>query len=304
MKTEDIKGRGLELRQRSRERLLEAAGIEVDAVKAAEKETEREFDALIEDVRGTLADSGGDIAEAHDRSLKRADLLMMKQAEQAMVSREHGRFPEPARLMCDCFFYWPTTFEQNDYEPLTGDGTGSVTYDPAEVAHPIVEAKSPGVGAMRTATITPWWMYSFTPTQDRMYCIKPRVQMSGHWLLWTWGTCAGTPLGTGKVRVKVTTQVDQLSMKLASKEVLVLDESAAGGADKQSGFAFDSTVDDGLRMVVSLSAGDQAVVWVKCELYAEISNQGRAWVDMQTSPAFYCKTPAVYRSLLTCWPAY
>ena len=65
-----------------------------------------------------------------------------------------------------------------------------------------------------------------------------------------------------------------------------------------------STVDGGLATSVLLQGGHEAVVWVKCKIFAEVTNHGRAWVDMQTSPKFYFRTDAMPWGRVFCFPRY
>jgi hypothetical protein len=125
--------------------------------------------------------------------------------------------------------------------------------------------------------------------------------MNGHWLIWTWGTCEGVSHGSGKLHVKNRVKVYQVLSLLKETEYTVVD-FVSTGPDDQSGFSYDSIMDGGAGVSVYLEGGHEAIVEVECECYVEISNHGRAWVDMQTSPHFYYKVNQLRWGPVWCWP--
>ena len=46
-------------------------------------------------------------------------------------------------------------------------------------------------------------------------------------------------------------------------------------------------------MIVHLQGGDQAAIFVECEVCTQISDHGRAIVDMQSGSGFYFSVPLV-----------
>ena len=236
---------------------------------------------------------------------------MFQKVTEGVISPDIGELrPRP---MCVCFSFNFAGNVGNGHDPavlnppVSPKNSASVTFDPTDcVAHPKVDAHGDGTGTTTSAEITSWCRYSFIPSKDGMYCIRPLVYMNGHYLLWTWGTCSGTAedLGSGRVKASVTVQVDQLSLPVKTVEHTVFDHSTSGGSDTQSGFAYDSTTDGGVATSVYLEGGHEAVVWIKTTCFAEITNHGRAWVDMQTSPQFYSRVDEVRWGPIVCFPWY
>ena len=200
----------------------------------------------------------------------------------------------------------PPVAPPEDTIDLDGGGaSGSVTYNAgANIAHPTADAHGQGTGTINTAKVTTSFRFAFNPTSNGTYCIYPLVYMNGHWLVWTWGTCGGTAedLGSGEVKVMVRIKVTQLDQKLKEREHVVIHKNVSAGQDQHSGFAYDSDVDGGTATTVYLQGGYTAVVWVECECFAQISNHGRAWVDMQSSPSFYFKAGQIRWGWRICYP--
>lgn len=51
--------------------------------------------------------------------------------------------------------------------------------------------------------------------------------------------------------------------------------------------------DGGASMTVELSGSHEAVIFVECNVYAQINNHGRAIIDMQSGSGFYFLVPWV-----------
>ncbi|SIO16415.1 hypothetical protein SAMN05444722_0667 [Rhodovulum sp. ES.010] len=49
-------------------------------------------------------------------------------------------------------------------------------------------------------------------------------------------------------------------------------------------------------------SGHEAGGWVKCTIFADVTNHGRALVDMHTRPQFYLRTDAVPWGPVFCFP--
>ncbi|MEA3291600.1 MAG: hypothetical protein U9Q71_04760, partial [Pseudomonadota bacterium] len=282
-------------------------GVDVSQVRAMEKDLDEKYGRLTLAVRDELKESGKSIAEEHQRSLKRAHEWIRKDSEAIAEQKPGLSAVAPHRLFCWC--YTPsmvTAVDQGDSvildPPAGGTGSGSATFD-TNGAHPFAEAQGQGTGTINTAQVNAWFKYAFTPSTDRVYCIHPIVQMNGHWLTWTWGTCGGTPedRGIASARVKLKVRADQLSSTIKQSEHIVIDENASAGANKESGWYYDSEVDGGTKMDVILQGGHEAVIFVEVECLVSVANHGRAWVDMQTSPHFYFKAPELWWGPVYCW---
>ncbi len=309
MKEEDEKIRQqlYDLRLKGRERYLELTGVDIPKVRALEKELDGEYEELAGRVRATLKGAGEEVAERHAKSLATSKLML--QTEFARVALRPVE--ETWQIIPFCWCPWVIqgmavgSGDEVVIDPPGGTGSGSVTYDSTgNVAHPIAEAKGAGTGTINSAKVRVWFKFAFTPATNGAFCIRPMVQLNGHWLLWTWGTCGGTAedLGSGVVRATVKVRVTQLVSTVKEIEHDVLNKSLSAGADQASGFYYDSSIDGGAYTSAILLAGHEAVVFVECEIYAQVANHGRAWVDMQTSPHFYYKVPELYWGRVVCYP--
>jgi len=297
-----------ELRRKGREEHLRLMGVEVKKLRRLERQIDGEFAELAAGVKKKLPKMGADVAEMHDRSRDRTAMIAQKTAEGVLSPDITDVRP---RMFCVCFSHNSALQVDGCSHSTTitpssgGTGTASTTFGSAGCeSHPMVEARGQGTGTTNSAENTVWCRYAFMPSVDGLYCIKPQVFLNGHYLVWTWGTCSGTAedLGTAKARTKITVQVDQLSLPVKTIEHTVVDQTVSGGSDSQSGFAYDSDVDGGISTSVLLQGGHEAVVWVKCTSFAEVTNHGRAWVDMQTSPQFYFKVDDLRWGRVLCFP--
>ena len=312
MKDNDVSQRFSDLRRQSREQHLELMGIKVEALRKLERKVDKEFAALADEVKKGLREQGTDEAKLHANSLKRTRALIQKEIE-GIIRPGLTDLDYAHRLFCICFSHNYASEEGtgNDPEiikpPSGGTGSASVTFDPTGcVGHPIVDAEGQGSPSENSADLTSYCRFAFTPSGDGTYgtyCVNPLVYMNGHYLIWTWGSCGGTAedRGTAEVKVELTVQIDQLSLPVKAIHHAVIDQTVTDGSDAQSGFAYDSAIDGGARTSVILKNGDQAVVWVKCRCLAKVKNNGRAWVDMQTSPQFYFKVDHVRWGPAICW---
>ena len=313
MANKEIRQKLYELRLRGREHYLELMGIDIPKVRELEKEIDAQYEELAVGIQDMLKDAGKEIAEQHEASIEMVQGLIRKDIERMVERPQYIRDRDDLfRFAAICVYYpFPVpavgSGDSVTLDPPTGCGaSGSVTYDAASnIAHPSADSGwGQGTGTINSAQVNTWFRFAFTPTTDGIYCIRPIVCMNGHWLVWTWGTCGGTPedLGSGTARVTLRVRVDQLSVPVKQIEHNVFEQNASAGIDIESGFGYNSEVDGGASMQVHLQGGHEAVVWVECESYAKIANHGRAWVDMQTSPFFHFKVPAVYRGPLIMGP--
>jgi hypothetical protein len=305
----DIRQKLYEIRMRSRESYLKLMGVDIQKVRELEKSVDSEYKELFMAVERNLKEAGKENDKAHKASLNRAVSLYKKDIETAI---DRPMVDLSKVVFCPCkYFYeaplYPPPGDSVTLDPPTGCGaSGSVTYNSAAgIAHPKADSGwGQGTGTINSSTVKVWFRFPFIPSTDRTYCIKPIVYMNGHWLVWTWGTCGGTPedLGSGVARVVLRVRVDQLGVTVAQKEHVVFEKNASAGVDIESGFGYDSTVDDGASLGVWLAGAHEAIVWVECELYARISNHGRAVVDMQTSPFFKFEVSKVLWGWHSCFP--
>jgi hypothetical protein len=308
----EIRQRLHELRRSGREQYLKLMDIDVPEVRELEKKLDAQYEELTSMVKGGLKDSGKQNAEQHGLSFDRACRVHEKTMEKMIdLSQDLPTTRPPlARLYCFCFPWKQAGYIDHDHSvvidpPSGGTGSGSVTFEATGcVAHPYAEAKGGGTGSINSVEVKAWCKYAFMPPDDGYYCISPTVFMNGHMLLWTWGTCGGTPedLGIGSVEVNLNVRVDQLSATVKTLKHEVLDESKSAGHNINTGWHYDSTLHGGAQMSAYLEGNHEAVVFVECESRVEIANHGRVWVDMQTSPHFYFKVPEVRWGRVVCLP--
>jgi hypothetical protein len=295
----DVRDQLYKLRLQGRESYLELMGVDIKKVRQLEKKIDGQYDELFGKVREMVKNSGKENVELHKKSLERFRLMNQLNTEKTITSgmQQPDSYVYIPKMCLSIFTAPLSELEGHGYSIETeGGGSGLVTFDPGNIAHPIADSNwGQGTGTISNAQVNTWFKFKFRPATTRRYCIRPIVHMSGHWLIWTWGTCA-TPedQGSGEVWVKLRVRVKQEDFELAAKEHLILEETAAGGNDIESGFAYDSQVDGGASLNVELFGDCDAIVYVECESYARISNHGRAYVDMKTSPSFYFSVPEVW----------
>jgi hypothetical protein len=305
MKNGDIIKRWNEIRSAEYERYLQLRGVDVKEVRKLQEEINGEYDKLAQEVRRTLEKEGLEIAKLHEASLERKETLIQSDTEK-MAQLPEGVYEwlrKPA-FTFRCCTPFKATFKRYEDEKSGNPGvTETVNYEATgNIAHPFVEIINPGAGKTSIAQLNTRFVFAFTPTTDMIYCINPLVYMNGHWAIWTWGSCSNNDVGSGLVRVTLRVAVYQLNVPVKQTELKVVDQTALSGGHFKTGFNYDSTVQDGAGVSTYLQGGDQAVVEVDCEIYGQLTNFGRIWVDMQTSPGFYFKVPELYWGWPIPWP--
>lgn len=314
-----------DLRRQSRERYLKLMGVDVKTLRELERDIDREFGELVASLHEQRRQEGKERAERHTKIIGMSQESLSNDVEKAIHANlstpasifDHlvtatladppalsldPRMPFMSPLWCHC--HYPKQLSNNRghddritiLPPSGGTGTATVTYDTSlNQAQPYADVRGGGTGYNNTASLRTWYKFDFEPETTSSYCIRPMVSMNGWWLLWTWGTCGGTSedLGNGTVWVKLRVKVDQLSVTVKEIEHTVLDQSLSGGADSEGAVDYASERDGGSSMIVRLQGGDQAVIFVECEVYTQISSHGRAIVDMQSGSGFYFKVPQV-----------
>lgn len=288
-----------ELRLKGKESYLEFMGIDIGKLRALEKEINSQYERLISELQDTLKETGKIIREQHAASLERFIWFINEDVESIFKY-----YAKSGVYFTPCIYYpFPlSSVDRGDktiIDPPTGCGaSGSVKYGKTNnIAHLKVDSGGgQGTGTINSARVKTWFKFSFTPKETGLYCIYPLVQMNGHCLLWTWGTCGGTveDLGRGKAIATLRVRVDQLSTPVRQIEHIVFEHDSSAGSNYESGFGYDSEVNGGANMGVFLKENHEAVIWIECDIYVEIANHGRAWIDMKSSPFFYFKVPAVY----------
>lgn len=315
-----------ELRRQGRERYLELIGIDVKNLRKLERDIDSEYGELVSSLQKMRREEGKERAEQHTKILGMSREALSKDTDKALHATlstqasilDHLRITQleldPSMLTyiwwCHCHY---TNWLLNNLgygdvitidPPSGGTGMATVTYDTSlNKAQPYADSRGGGTGTINTAQLRTWYKFAFTPATDDSYCIRPMVFMNGWWLLWTWGTCDGTPegLGSGTVRVKLKVRVDQLSTTVKEIKHIVLDESSPPSDEGAVDYASDR--DGGARMIVNLQGGHEAVIFVECEVYTQISNHGRAIIDMQSGSGFYFLVPLVAIGKRHChWP--
>lgn len=293
----DIHRQIYKVRKESKEEYLKLLGVDIPNLRRFEKQIDGKYERLISRIQKNVKSIGKENEEMQKASFQR-----MTSIYQLEVAKTVGQTIDSniIAVLRPCRYFFNAEYEDiGDHGPIInpstgGTGTGATTYD-NRIAHPYVNVRGQGSGTTNSVSLETWFKYSFMPQQTKTYCINPFIYLNGHWLLWTWGGGCGSTGDVGRGHVKLTLRltVDQLSVTVHEREKVIIDQYAEEGADYETGFAYNSEVNPGLGTRVVLQAGDQAVIWVKCECNVEIGNHGRAWIDMQTSPYFYFMTPEV-----------
>ena len=326
MKGQEIRQNLYELRRQGRERYLKLMGVDVEKLRELEQAIDSEYGELAASLQQERRKEGEERAARHAKVLEIRRAALSQDAEKAL----HAELTTQAAILdhldiairdwdivqpiwwCHCHY---TTWLSPDLghgdtitidPPAGGSGVGTVNYVGAMgQAQPYASVSGQGTGTINTAQVNTWFKFAFTPATDDPYCIRPIVFMNGWWLLWTWGACGGTSedLGSGTVRVKLKVRVDQLSAKVKEIEHTVLDQNLAGGAGHEGAVDYVSETDGGASMMVYLQGGHEAVIFVECEVYTQMSNHGRAIVDMQSGSGFYFWVSEVLVGRRHChWP--
>jgi len=313
-----------DLRRQSRDRYLELTGVNVKKLRELERDIDSEFGELVASIQDIRKQQGKERVEKHIKILEKSKASLSNEAEKALHANlstqasilEHLGIAkvDPTELVpvwwCHCHYtnWLINNLGYNDEitidPPSGGTGKATVNYDTsANRAQPYVDVQGGGTGTVNTAELRTSFKFAFMPATDSGYCIRPMVLMNGYWLLWTWGVCAGTPeaVGSGTARVKLRVRVDQLSEPVKEIEHTVIDEN--GPPSDEGAVDYVSERDGGASMVVYLKGGHEAVIFVECEIYAQVINHGRAIVDMQSSSGFYFWVPLVLVGKRHChWP--
>ncbi len=322
----DVRNDLYKLRRDSRERYLRLFGVDVGKLRDMERAIDNDFSGLAAKLQEVRREDGKARAERQTRLLKAGQAALSSDAERALhadLSSSNAILShlsldriDPAIVsalwFCHCHY---TTWLFNNVgngddiiidPPIGGTGVASVNYEAAlNEAQPYADVHGGGTGTLNTATAKTFYKFAFTPANDGTYCIRPFVSMSGWWLLWTWGGCGGTSedLGEGTVRVTLRVRVDQLSETVQEREHTVLEEHRSGNLDGEGAVDYVSTSDNGADVSVYLEGGHEAVIFVECELFAQMSNHGRAIIDMQSGSGFYFRVQPVLIGKRHChWP--
>lgn len=301
------------IKLKSRERYIEARGIDVNKIKRIEEEITSSYNDLADKLKDKLKNAGEFEAKQLEVSLERRKRIDQKKLESLMEAKLTQAKFVPSSVIpigpCFCWSYAHAMLVGNSGDtiinPPNGTGQATINWDVSKfMAHPRVDV-SGQAGSTNSATAISQFKFAFTPAKDGNYCIKPIAQMNGHWLIWTWGSCSNENIGSGSVKVISRILVDQLSSNVGKFEKIVLNESRSKGDDEASGFYYDPV--DTPSNVIYLEGGHEAVIKVECEVTAKMTDFGRAWVDMQTSPDFYFKVPSVSWGRQYClifnWPS-
>jgi hypothetical protein len=294
-----IKDELFKLQKQSREGLMKLNGVDIPKLRAFEKDLFNKYEKLEKEMEKLYKKSGEDVAKRHMASHARAQQINQRTIDALLSARHQNGDLGIYRFMCPCYFPHTAEFENSDKEidlnPTSSTtNSGSVTIDDAtRSAQLSAVANSPGTGEWSGAQVRCWFMFSFTPQNDGTYCILPVVHMNGYWMLWGGGGGCESfeSLPVIELIAKVKVRVDQLSSTVRTASHTVVDAWSAGS--NAGAFDYDSEVNQEIRTEVTLTGGDQTIVFVECELILGANNMIRTRIDMQTSPHFYFKVPMV-----------
>ena len=294
-----IKDKLFKMQKQSREDRMKFNGVDIPKLRAFEKDLFKKYNKLEKEIEKLYKKSGEDVARRHMASHARAQQINQRTIEAILAAR--SQYPEipPYRFMCPCYFPHTAEYENSDMEidlnPSAGTtNSGSVSIDePARSARLSAAANSPGTGEWSEAQVRCWFMFSFTPDNDGTYCLLPVVHMNGYYMMW--GGASGCEsyesLPVIVLIAKVNIRVDQLSSTVRTNSHTVLSAWSAGSTN--GAFEYDSEVNQEILTEVTLTGGDQTLVFVECELIVGANNMIRSRIDMETSPNFYFKVPMV-----------
>jgi hypothetical protein len=294
-----IRNKLYEVRRQSRERHLKFMGVDVKKFRELERDINKKYGEVIESLQKIRLEEGGE-----ERAKKHEEILEMRQ--KTLKTKKTDLQLGVLVLLCGCDYTNDETANVGNSKDTEGEitidpssggtGTATVNYDETlNQAQPFADVSGGGTGTINSVQINTWYRFSFFPASDDTYCILPSVIMNGWWLLWTWGGGCGTSVdpGSGRVWVKLKVRVDQLSATVKEIEHTVLDQNVTGGGDGEGAVDYVSDIDGGAGMTVQLQGGHEAVVFVECEVYVQITNFGRAIIDMQRGRGFYFRVPSV-----------
>jgi hypothetical protein len=294
-----IKEELYKLQKQSREGLMKLNGVDIPKLRAFEKDLFKKYDKLEKEMEKLYKKSGEDVAKRHMASHARSQRLIQRNLESILSARR--QYPEIGiyGFMCPCSFSYTAEYENSDKDidlnPSSGTtNSGSVTIDDAaRSARLFAAANSPGTGEWSGAQVKCRFTFSFTPESDDTYCILPVVHMNGYWMLWGGGGGCESfdSLPVIELIARVNVRVDQLSSTVRTASHTVVNAWSAG--TNAGAFDYDSEVNQETLTEVTLTGGDQAIVFVECELIVGANNMIRSRIDMQSSPHFYFKVPMV-----------
>lgn len=286
---------------RSKNQFLAAAGIDVERYRETEKKVDDEFSQIFSSLHKVAMETGEARVGRHEdaRKFLTKTKSLMALDHELIVSHFADFIIWPA---CVCF---PTEIleEVRDTDEAIlrvpddpSTGIAEIAMDaPQNMAQSYLSVSGGGTGTTRQVTIKTTLKFAYTPETSGTYCINPEVYMNGWWLLWTWGSCGGGPddQGTGSLHVKLNICVEQLADERGRKTHTILEKSSVVDGSGEGAVDYASPDDGGSELRVSLTGGDQAIIFVECEISGEITNAGRAIIDMKEGRGFYFKVPTV-----------
>ena len=288
----------LKLLKQTREDRMKLMGVDITKLRALEKDAAKKFNKLQKEMQKIYKKSGEDVAKRHRASQTRAQRIIHNDIESILSARQQHPDLWIQRYTCTCYFPYTAEYENSgeeiDLTPSSGsNSSGSVIFDDGiQRAHPIADASGQADGGFSHAQVKAWFTFSFTPESNGTYCILPVVHLNGYWMLWMTSGCEDFDLlPVFELVARVRVRVDQLSSTVRSQSYDVL--PGPNYSTLSSGFDYDSDVNQEILMEVPLTGGDQAIVFVECELLAGVSHVGHATVDLQSSPHFYFEVPMV-----------
>jgi len=295
-----------EITVRGRERLWDLMGLDGCAIRNVAQDVNQQLIDLTNSVQNQLVnlDSAQLVARQQEQSLKYLRQLGELEAQRIIPTGLIDDLVAPSLCQCGIAMFAESVGHNNPQPETAGNAQGSVTWEPPEdscFGHPFVDAR--GNGNFSAADLDSICTFTFVPYSTGLYCIRPVVQLNGHYLAWTWGSCEQEP-GRACVQVRVVVTVEQPVANLVrTQNLTVVNECAsfpAGNSTLQSGFAYDSALQGGTGINAVLISGEEVTVRVTCTSVARVHNLGRAWVDMQTSPQFYFRIPYVRWGIRIC----
>ena len=289
-----------EITSRGRERLWELMGLDGCAIRSVTRDVNQQLIELAQNIQQRLEslESAQLVSRQQEQSLKYLKQVSALEAQGMIPTGLIDEIVAPSQCQCGIAMFAESVGHNNLPPQITGNAQGSVIWEPPAnscVGHPIVDAQ--GNGNVSAAELESTCTFTFTPSSTGSYCIRPVVQLNGHYLAWTWGSCELEAPSRACADVELTVTVEQPAAGLVrTRTVNVVDECVSfpvGDNALQSGFAYDSSVQGGTGINAVLISGEDVTVRVTNTSRARVDNLGRAWVDMQTSPLFYFRVPYV-----------
>lgn len=274
------------------EESLRLRSIDPKKFRALEEEVARKFDKLIDDSRQLAIKNAIDHRERNRKLIARVEAADHRLSELALQgflgepiedSIANALFlSDPWRVWpfgCYCFFFWPVPFISTESTPA--NAPDRVTEGPGKDQVRLKADAKSTTGSSNTVISKTRFTFSFQPWESSVYCIRPRVTGAGYWIATAWSSeCVGGILGSSHVQVRVRVRVDQLSSTVQEVEHPVLDYNTSTMGNGDGDIEYVSYRDGGLHMAAYLEGGHEAVVFVECEARADVTNAGRALVEM------------------------